>query len=337
MLLGGACAVAALHLTPGAGPANNAAQPAAVAQPAEVQWVAAAPGRVEPKSGQMRIGTGLPGRIIEILVRVNDRVVEGDLLIRLDDVEARARLAAAGAEAAARKRERDAQPATSGRDDVRRAEDAVFAAERAITNARFELDDLSAADRKGGGGAQARADATKRLADARTRLKQEQALYAVAQAKGGVPDPNRFEAGLAAARAEVAMAEAVLDKTRIRAPAPGSVLQVNAKVGELVTPAPDTPLVVLGDISVLRVRAEVDEHDVAKIKLHQRAFVRNNAYPGRDFEGRVTELAPSLAPPRMGSRGARRATDVEVLEVLIELDSAAPLLPGMRAEVFFRR
>jgi hypothetical protein len=39
----------------------------------------------------------------------------------------------------------------------------------------------------------------------------------------------------------------------------------------------------------------------------------------------------------MGSRGARRATDVEVLEVLIELDSAAPLLPGMRAEVFFRR
>jgi HlyD family secretion protein len=39
----------------------------------------------------------------------------------------------------------------------------------------------------------------------------------------------------------------------------------------------------------------------------------------------------------MGSRGARRATDDEVLEVMIDLDGKVPLLPGMRAEAFFRR
>jgi HlyD family secretion protein len=103
----------------------------------------------------------------------------------------------------------------------------------------------------------------------------------------------------------------------------------------MVAPTPDAPLVTLGDVSVLRVRAEVDEHDVSKIKLGQKAVVRNNGYPGQDFNGKVTELAPSLAAPRMGSRGARRATDVEVLEVLIDIEGSVPLLPGMRAEVFF--
>jgi HlyD family secretion protein len=87
----------------------------------------------------------------------------------------------------------------------------------------------------------------------------------------------------------------------------------------------------------VRVRAEVDEHDVSKIKIGQKAFVRSNGYPGQDFEGKVTELAPSLAAPRMSSRGARRATDVEVMEVMIDLEGAVPLIPGMRAEAYFRR
>jgi HlyD family secretion protein len=135
----------------------------------------------------------------------------------------------------------------------------------------------------------------------------------------------------------VTLAETLLDKTRIRAPIAGKVLQINAKVGELVAPTPELPLVVVGDMSIVRVRAEVDEPDVAKIKLGQRVSVKNNAYPGREFEGKVAEIAPSLALPRMGSRGARRATDVEVMEVLIDLDGSVPLLPGMRVDAFFMR
>lgn len=337
--LGAAVAAISIYITPGQaslGASKAKEAPPAAAATAKPLWVAAAPGRVEPRSGQIRVTTGVPGRVTAVLVRANDRVAEGEVLIRLDDVEARARLGAAEAEAAARKRERDAQPPTIGREDVRKAEDAVFAAERGVTNARFELDDLIAADRKGSGNSQAQTQARKRLADARERLRQEQAAFAVAQAKGSVPGPNRFEASLFAARAEISMAEVLLDKTRIRAPIAGTVLQLNAKVGEMVAPTPELPMVMLGDMSIVRVRAEVDEHDVSKIKLGQKAYVRNNGYPGQEFEGKVTELAPSLAPPRMGSRGARRATDVEVMEVMIDLEGSTPLLPGMRAEAFFR-
>jgi len=107
--------------------------------------------------------------------------------------------------------------------------------------------------------------------------------------------------------------------------------------GELVAPSVELPLVVMGDMSIVRVRAEVDEADVAKIKKDQRAFVKNTAHPNKEFDGKVVELAPSLALPRMGSRGVRRATDVEVMEVVIDLDGSVPLLPGMRVDVFFRR
>ena len=346
--MGAACIVVAIYASPGLTTQSKAAGPSAVSvtlpEPVVAtapdtsgqKWVAAAPGRVEPRTGQIRIGTGVPGRVMEIAVATNDRVTDGEVLIRLEDKETRARLTAAEAEVAARKRERDAVPGTAGREDVRKAEDAVFAAERAVTNARFALDAVLAADRKSPGSPQALLQARRQVAEAKDKLRLEHIGFASAHAKNKVPAPNRLEAALIAARAEVTTAEELLDKTRIRAPLTGSVLQVNAKRGELVAPSPELPLIVMGDMTVIRVRAEVDEQDVAKIKLGQRAFVRSNAYPGRDFEGKVTELAPSLGIPRMGSRGARRATDVEVMEVMIDLEGAVPLLPGMRADAFFR-
>jgi len=133
------------------------------------------------------------------------------------------------------------------------------------------------------------------------------------------------------------MAEALLDKTRIRAPIAGKVLQVNAKEGEIVAPSPDQPLVVIGDMSVVRVKAEVDEGDVPKVKVGQKAFVRSISQPGKDFEGKVTSIAPSLAQPRIGPRGPRRANDVDVMEVTIDLEGTVPLLPGMRVDAFFRK
>jgi HlyD family secretion protein len=321
---------------PAPGPAPASASSSAEGEK-QLDWVAAAPGRVEPRSGQIRIAASVSGNVTAVLAAINDKVTEGEVLIRLEDREARARLAAAEAEAAARKRERDAQPTTSGREDVRKAEDGVFAAERALANARFELDAAIATDRRGSSDTRGLASARNRLADAKEHLRREQLALASAQAKSNLPSPNRFEVALIAGRADVTLAETILDHTRLRAPIAGTILQVNAKVGELVAASPDQPLIVMGDMSLVRVRAEVDEQDVGKVRVGQRVFVRNTAYPGRDFEGKVAEMAPSLALPRMGSRGARRATDVEVMEVVIHLDGNAPLLPGMRVDAFFRR
>lgn len=300
-------------------------------------WLAAAPGRVEPKSGLVRVGAQLLGRVAEVTVGVNDKVEKGELLIRLDDEEARARLQAAEIEAASRKRERDAQTLASGRSELREAEDAVFDAERNLTNAQFVLEYELQAKRNGSGSERRVKEARDNLKKARDRLKRERSNYAVAQAKEDVPAPSRIESALQQARSNVAVAEAVLEKTRIRAPVDGTVLQLTAKEGEMVSPSPEQPLVVLGDMSVVRLKAEVDEHDVSSIKVGGKVIVKSNAYPDREFKGTVAELAPSLGPPRFALRGARRPTDVEVLEVTIDLQGDVPLLPGMRADAFFMK
>lgn len=308
----------------------------AVAQDvAKIDWLAAAPGRVEPKTGLVRVGAQLLGRIADVTVKVNDKVEEGELLIRLDDEEARARLQAAETEAASRKRERDAQTLDKDREDLRKAEDAVFNAERALTNSRFELEYELQAKRTGTGSDERVKDARDRVKATKDKLQKERGAYAIAQAKSSVPAPSRLESALQASRSDVAVAEALLEKTRIRAPVAGTILQLPAKAGEMVAPSPEAPLVVIGDMSVVRLKAEVDEHDVSKIKVGGKVTVKSNAYPGRDFEGTVTELAPTLASPKFALRGARRPTDVEVLEVTIDLAGEVPLLPGMRADAFF--
>ncbi len=313
----------------------SAAEITANATPKAPAWQIASIGRTEPRYGEIRISPTVPGRIAQSFVQANDRVEEGDVLLRLEDDEARFRLVSAEAEAAVRRRERDAQPVAVGREDIKRIEDLLYSAERSATGARFELDFVLGA-RRAGDSDKAVASARKRLVEARERVQRERAALGAALAKPGLAAPTRLEAAFTAARADVSVAETMLDKTRIRAASAGTILQISGKVGETVGPSMDHPLLVMGDVSAMRVVAEVDETDAAKVRLGQSVFVRTDTYPGRDFEGKVTAVAPSLAQPRIGQRGPRRPTDVEVLEVTILLDGSVPLLTGMRTEVFFR-
>ena len=310
---------------------------AAKAASSKPEWAASAPGRVEPSSGEIRIGAQVPGRIAEIMVAANDKVAAGDLLMRLDDDDLVPRIHAAATEAAVRKRERDSAEAV-GRpaQDRRAAEDNLATAERQLAQAREEQDRITK-QRRAGTGSDADVDKAREATDkARERVTQTRDGLRRALGVEALPPPTRPEAALTAARAELSLAEAALEKTHIRAAAPGTVLQINAKVGEVIAPSPEAALLVMGDVSSLRVRAEFEERDLGKLRLGQAAVVRSDAFPGRDFEGKVTFLAQSLGPSRLGQRGPRKPTDVDVLEALIELGGKPPLLPGMRVDVFVR-
>ena len=312
---------------------------AAVAQPAsspKTDWLASAPGRIEPRAGEIRIGTQVPGRVVESVVSTGDKVEAGQLLVRLDDEEARARLVAAEAEVAVRRRERDAENVTGDAQDRRAAEDALAAAERTMHATRIDLDRQQSALRQKTATSDDVNRARTAMVVAAEKLVQERdALRRVAM-RSGMPQPTRLEAGLVAARAELVLAEIAFERMRIRAASAGTVLQANVKVGEFIAPSPEISVVTMGDISSLRVRAEVEERDVSKIRVGQRVVVRSDAFSGRDFEGRVASVAEYVGPPRLPSRGPRKPTDVDILEVMINLDGQPPLLAGMRADVFFR-
>jgi len=313
----------------------NAQKPAVV--PPKAVWAAAAAGRIEPRGGEIRLVPQVAGRIVEVAVKVNDVVKAGDLLVRLEDDEIVARIAALEIEAAVRRRERDLDAAKGVALERRQAEDAVADAERAIPSARARLDEALRVARIGGGNAAAVDVAKAALKAAREKLDLERQGLRRALAASGLPLPNRLEAVLAAGRSELLLAEIAHERTRLRAPVDGTVLQVLAREGETAAPGAEGVLVVLGDMSVLRVRAEVEERDAPKIRLGQRVVVRADAYPGQDFDGTVTSLAKALGAPKLAQRGPRRPTDVDVLEVMVDLAASDPRpFPGMRVDVFFR-
>jgi HlyD family secretion protein len=300
------------------------------------KWDATAPGRIEPRTQAVRLGATTPGRITEVRVNANDKVFAGELLVRLDDEEAMARVAAADARVTGAERARD-EERRKGSADLRRAEDDFADAAKALAQAWSRLDAVSVPHE---GAAPAVEDAVlggarSALARAQDDLRQKQDAVRKAKEDGGLA--SKEESDVSAARADLMLARAELQKTRIRSPIDGAALQVRARVGEMVVPSPEQWLVLLGDVSGLAVRAELDEHDFAKVRVGQRAVVRAYAFPDREFEGRVRSIARYVGPGRLGGQGPQRnkMSDVDVSEVVVDITDPGPLTVGMQADVYF--
>lgn len=299
------------------------------------QWAASATGRVEPKSGEVRMSSQVPGRIVEVLAANNDIVKQGDLLVSLDAQDLYAKRIAAVAEVGVRVREREEEKATGIALDRRKAEDAVSDAERQAFDAQDAYDSAYRALKTSGGATDALDKARENLTTAKNRLAQERSALADINAKPDMPDYQRLESSLSAARAELSSTEIAIERTRIRAPFDGSVLDMNAKVGETAIPSPQNILVSFGDMSALRVRAEVEERDATKIAVGQKVVVKADAFAGQEFTGKVASISRSLTSPSIPTLGPRRPMDVEVVEAMIDLDGNPPLFNGMRVDVFF--
>ncbi|HRN85182.1 MAG TPA: efflux RND transporter periplasmic adaptor subunit, partial [Hyphomicrobium sp.] len=273
-------------------------------------WAASATGRVEPRAGEVRIAAEIPARIVEVIATTNDRVTAGDLLVRLDSSDLMQKLIAAEAEADVRVRERDEDteegPVTGPALERRQAEDALYASERASFRALMAADDVYRQYRNGEADADALSKAREALAEAEKKEAEDRAALEKLAQNANMPLPTRLESSLTIARTEVAQVVNAIEKTRVRAPEDGAVLNVWAKVGEMAAPSPDAALLLFGDISGLRVRAEVEERDVTRIRIGQRVVVRADAFPDQEFEGVVTQIAPALGAPRITSRGPRR-------------------------------
>ena len=82
-------------------------------------------------------------------------------------------------------------------------------------------------------------------------------------------------------------------------------------------------------------RAELDERDVAEIKVGQAASIRAAAFPDKEFAGTVTSIAPLVEPSRLSSRGPGNRADVDAVEVLVKLAQPGPLTAGMKVDVYF--
>ncbi|HZI08977.1 MAG TPA: efflux RND transporter periplasmic adaptor subunit, partial [Myxococcus sp.] len=157
--------------------------------------------------------------------------------------------------------------------------------------------------------------------------------------KSGYVTQQEYEAaidGYASARAAKVRAETNLQLARersrdvtIRAPVAGTLLERQIQPGVIIASATSnvsggTALFKMADLSVMQVRAKVDETDVGQIKPGQRARVTMEAYPGRTFMGEVVKIEPQALVEQ----------NVTLFPVLVRLENPEGLLrPGMNAEV----
>lgn len=111
---------------------------------------------------------------------------------------------------------------------------------------------------------------------------------------------DRAVAAARAARAAEAAARARLDQYVLRAGIAGVVLRKDADPGDLATPSRN--LFILGDPSLVRVTATVDERDIPRVMVGQRALMSSDAYPGRVYGGAVHDVTPGGDPTQRAFR-----------------------------------
>jgi HlyD family secretion protein len=151
-------------------------------------------------------------------------------------------------------------------------------------------------------------------------------------------EARRSRAACEAARSSVARAEAAVtlaltrvEKMILRAPFDAVVAEVDAELGEWVTPSPPAlPVPAAIDIldpASIYVSAPMDEVDSAKISLGQNVRVSVDPFPGEHFRGRVSRIAPYV----LDVEAQNRTVEIEV--ELEDANLASRLLPGTSADV----
>jgi len=243
-----------------------------------------ATGRIEPIS-KVEIKSKANGIVKEIKVEVGDRVTVGQVLAELDKDnlaarlrESRAALAgaqanvtAAGAEFEKNKVEAEGPDVPFARRNLDRAEKLFgdkLVSQQTLDDARGALE-LS----------------VNRQQAAKTQLGVAQARMAQARAS------------VAAAQAGVERAEEELTNATIRAPIDGMVLARPIELGSPVSSilnlgANATLVMVLGDMSRVYVRGNVDEADIGMVRLNQPARIKVETFRDKQFDGKVTQISP---------------------------------------------
>lgn len=307
----------------------------ALIEPAGGGVVAAAPGWIEPVSEEIRLAAPLPGRLENVAVEEGDRVTSGQVVAVLENAEYRAELERA--EATLLKRQAELERLVNGAREQERAEAAAVVREAAaaVRTAEIVLERRRAMLAEATVGTESVDEAEREFLMARARHE------AAIERRDLVNAPPRAE-DVAVAEAEVAIAQAirdqaaaVLEQTYVRSPLDGVVLRKHMQSGETVLTTVHMPIVSVGDVSRLTVRADVDERDIARIELGQRGYVTAPAFGDAQFWGTVTQVGWQLGKKERHTDEPKERTDTKVLEVLIELDAAERLLPGQRVDTFF--
>ncbi|HXJ87259.1 MAG TPA: efflux RND transporter periplasmic adaptor subunit [Candidatus Binatia bacterium] len=306
------------------------------AAPAHKVLMVAGPGRVEPASEDIKIGSELSGRLKAVYVEEGDSIHRGQVLAELENADYRAQVESARANViakeavlrkvinGARRQERD--EAWSSVNESK----AVMENAKAELRRRQELFSAGVVSREELERYAREADVAQAKYDAAVQQ------HALVDDHAREEDRSFAEADLKLAEAQWAEAQARYDKTFIRSPIDGGVLRKHHRSGESVSNSstvPD-PVLTIGDRKTLRVRVDVDETDVSKVNIGQKAYVTADAFGTQKFWGHVVRVGQQLGPKNVRTDEPTEKVDTKILETLVQLDPGSQLPDGLRVDAF---
>jgi HlyD family secretion protein len=263
-----------------------------------LEALVSASGKVQPKK-LVNISADTVGRVTKLSVEEGDFVKKGQFLLQIDPeiLESAVELSEAGL-AAAREAVRSARVAVeTARANLDLAEQNLA---RLIRLRQDELVSQEVLDR-------AEAERKVRKSELEARETEVRA------------QEQRLEQEVAALRS----ARHNLSKVTLDSPMDGLVSRLNIEEGETVLVGtmnnPGTVLLTVADMSVVQAELEVDETDITDVALGQPAQITIDAFPDREFTGRVTKIGSSSLEAQ--AQAQRQAT---VFEVEVTLDTEVP-------------
>lgn len=308
-----------------------------VAAPADSPFESrvAGAGLVEASTENIAIGTPTAGVVVDVPVKVGDRVKAGDPLFKLDDRQLTAELAvrqAALDQAKASLAKLRAQP---------RPED-LPPEEARVREATAQLEDIRAQlrmweslpDRR----AVSEEEFSKRRYAAQTaeaRLAQAKASLDLLKAGAWKPDLDIAQSQVEAAQAQLRATQTDIDRLTVRAPVDGQVLQRNVRPGEFAQAGPlATPLIVLGDTKRMHVRVDVDENDAWRIRPDAAAEASLRGNSSLKTPLTFVRIEPYVVPKRSLTGESTERVDTRVLQIIYSFDpNTIPVYVGQQMDV----
>jgi HlyD family secretion protein len=299
-------------------------------------WVMTAVGRIDTEGEARHLVAAADGVIARVSVNRGDRITAGQKLVEIDCAPRAAQAHALAAEAdRAQKAVHTVSSGTAADRTIVQAD--IDAATAVLANETQQLQRAEEVYRRGflsrsgfDAKVQTKASAAAALQAAQARMDDLESGRRPAQSA-------EASAAAFAAQQQAVAAWSLAEQCTVKSPISGQVLQILRREGEFSGASQGAPLIVVGDLSRLVVRAEINERDAALVKAGQSAEVWIDGGNQR-WTGRVTHLAAI-----MGRRSARSLDptdrfDRDVREVFVRLDGKTPpALVGLRVMVGLKK
>lgn len=239
----------------------------------------------------------------KIYVKEGDRVKAGQLLLQLDDSDARANAAKALARLRSAQADLAALKTGGTKEEVMTTQAQLVKAHADVDAAQRNLDALQRLEERGSASPAEVESAKATLATAQAQLN---LLNEKLKSRYSHPEVVKVQAEAAEAQASYDAAEESVTDANVRAPRDGVVYSLPIHVGLYVNPG--DLLVQVANLKVMEVRAYVDEPDIGRLAVGQQVQVTWDATPGRTWTGTINRVPSTVVPLGTRTVGELRCT-----------------------------